>query len=815
MKHKYAILFLLLLIFLFFSKAIFSKNKVFAPVDEIYMFQPWNEYNHLIPQNFQQTDALFQFIPWRWYYYQQMRIGNFPLWNPYEFGGIPFFANDQSAVLSPYNLLSLFFPFKSGFLIIAILKLIAASTGMYFFLNLFSLNKPSLIVGSIAYTFSALIITWLYSTTSSVLTLMPWLFWSGERLLRYAATSDKRNAFLSVLILALITAVSFFCGHSETTTNVLLGFMIYACTKIFLNKKKIIQTIFIIIVGIAMGLLLASIQIIPFLQLLLNSEPFYARSFMFPNYPFAMGTHIPWYALILWFVPNIIGNPSFNYFYSSLHIIKSMYLHEAVSYIGIAPLLLSFLTIKYIKIDYKRLLPFWITLLFGFVMAYNIPGFLWLSGLPFIRGGVGARYIFLMAFSFSSLSAFGLNNIINEPDDKSTYTMNKDNKMAMKVVTGISIISIILYLITRDYISLIAPLFGSIKSGETLSWYASERLIFIIIQILLAILFLIGSLWLIISAQRKRINIKIFSASIITLSIIDLFIFGIGYNPVVAEKDFYPAVPIINKLKEFNTKDYTFFAQDNIIPPNISIAYNLRDFGGYDIIVSNRCQNFFRILFPQETVLLGLYGESKYYKFPNPIIASIAGIKYFIFPKEIDPNQQGVYFKLIGTYNSLSLWDNTQAKPIIYAASRVIPEDNDLYALQLLSNATVKDIGSAIVYGADTYQEYNPYKISLETIENEPGKHVIMVNAKSDGFLVMNEPIYPGWHAYIDNKPVKIYPTNYLFQGIKLNPGNYKVTFKYMPEAFVIGLCITIATAIFIVISGVIIGIKILRRTPS
>ncbi len=166
MKNRLPVLFLFLLISLFFSKAIFSKNKVFAPIDLIYAFEPWSEYNQIppqkFPQNFRQTDALLQFIPWRFYGYGELHKEHFPLNTPYEYGGIPFFANDQSGVLSPYNLIGLLFGFKTGFLIIAILKLLLAAMGMYLFLDLFSLHKPSLIIGSIAYTFSSLMI-WFFT----------------------------------------------------------------------------------------------------------------------------------------------------------------------------------------------------------------------------------------------------------------------------------------------------------------------------------------------------------------------------------------------------------------------------------------------------------------------------------------------------------------------------------------------------------------------------------------------------------------------------------------------------------------------------
>lgn len=797
MKHIWSFLFMGFLIFLFFSKSIVSSDKAFAPLDLVYSYKPWSEHKQVSYQNFQQIDEPTLFIPWRFYNYQELRKCRFPLYNPYEYGGLPFFANDQSGVLSPYNLISLFFDFQTGFLMIALFKLFAAALGMYLFLNLFSLNKPSLIIGSIAYTFSALMITWLYHPVSSVVSLIPWFFWASERLSRYAANSGKGHVFSAVLLLALIIAISFFCGHSETTVNVLIGLAIYSGTSILINDGRRVKIILYFGTALILGLLLSSIHIIPFLQLLVNSEPFYFRSQVFNNSSLAISSHLPLYMLITWLVPNIAGNPSYNYFILNM----LYYVHEAFSYIGIVPLLLGLSTLRLIKTDYKRLLPLWTMIVVGFGMAYKIPVFSWLTALPIMRSGASTRYVILMEYGFCALAAFGLNALMDNKYEVS-MTHNK-NKKAIGIVVIISGISVLLYLVTREHIGLVAPLFDTIKFNGWLAWVTPERLSFIVIQILITILFITGGVWFIGNAYKKAIDRKIAYSGLIILSIVDLFIYGIGYNPDVSREDFYPETPLINELQTLDTKNYTFYAPGNTMPANIAVMYHLRDFRGYDMVVSDRYQNFVYLLFPQDRPVLGIGGWIWWKGLPEPVIASMAGIKYFIFPTEFDPNQQGNYFTLIGTYDNLSLWDNELAKPVVYAASRVVPSDDDSYTMGLLSSASVHDIGSAIVQGADGYHDYDPGKVEIKTMEDKPGKHVLMVNARADGFLVINEPIYPGWHAYINDKPVDIYPTNYLFQGIKLMPGKYMVKFEYMPKAFVIGAYLSILTAVFMILSGI------------
>lgn len=87
----------------------------------------------------------------------------------------------------------------------------------------------------------------------------------------------------------------------------------------------------------------------------------------------------------------------------------------------------------------------------------------------------------------------------------------------------------------------------------------------------------------------------------------------------------------------------------------------------------------------------------------------------------------------------------------------------------------------------------------------------IGLTAGSSGFLVLLDTYYPGWKAYVENKPVKIYRVDYLFRGVYIDkPGNYAVTFVYSPFSFRFGAVITIITLIACITGAV--GIKIKNK---
>ncbi|MCX8092050.1 MAG: hypothetical protein N3I86_14145, partial [Verrucomicrobiae bacterium] len=61
-----------------------------------------------------QTDLAHQFVHWRKFGFEELRTGNLALWNPYIYGGAPFFGGFQSALLYPPNVLFLVLPLAAA-----------------------------------------------------------------------------------------------------------------------------------------------------------------------------------------------------------------------------------------------------------------------------------------------------------------------------------------------------------------------------------------------------------------------------------------------------------------------------------------------------------------------------------------------------------------------------------------------------------------------------------------------------------------------------------------------------------------------------
>ena len=78
-----------------------------------------------------------------------------------------------------------------------------------------------------------------------------------------------------------------------------------------------------------------------------------------------------------------------------------------------------------------------------------------------------------------------------------------------------------------------------------------------------------------------------------------------------------------------------------------------------------------------------------------------------------------------------------------------------------------------------------------------PNRVNLTVDAKSCGFLILLDTYYPGWKAYINKKPTKIYRANYLFRALYIDkPGHYSIEFVYSPLSVKLGAAITLLTLI-------------------
>ncbi|MEW6741189.1 MAG: hypothetical protein AB1486_00390 [Planctomycetota bacterium] len=212
------------------------------------------------------SDQTTIFYPWLWHAREKIRTGEFPLWSPESYGGVPFFGNLSTALLFPLTWLYLVLPFAMSFVVVAILKLWLAGFCLYVFLRLHHLAVLPALAGAIAYQFAGYNVIWLHYALSHVATLAPGLLVLIE--LWWRKPTGRRVAFV-----ALGFALTFLAGHPETTTAVTAVAAAYlVCRARSLSRSGVRCAWLAAGAAPLLALGLALVQLWPFAEYLLLSE---------------------------------------------------------------------------------------------------------------------------------------------------------------------------------------------------------------------------------------------------------------------------------------------------------------------------------------------------------------------------------------------------------------------------------------------------------------------------------------------------------------------------------------------------------------
>jgi len=108
----------------------------------------------------------------------------------------------------------------------------------------------------------------------------------------------------------------------------------------------------------------------------------------------------------------------------------------------------------------------------------------------------------------------------------------------------------------------------------------------------------------------------------------------------------------------------------------------------------------------------------------------------------------------------------------------------------LISTVTVYDVNNIDSFLSKLVKEPNAEANILNYTSNRIVVHVRSNN--SHMFLVASEVYYPGWKAYLNGEETPIMIANSILRSIYLDrPGEYEVTFDYLPSSFLVGYFIS------------------------
>lgn len=723
------------------SEPILPKNVVPFPSSyQVNHFPPWRHYERYWGpvKNGAMPDIISQIYPWRYFAIKTIKEGQLPLWNPYNFSGNPHLANFQSAVLSPFNLLFFILPFVDAWSIIVFLQPLLGGIFLYLFMKELKVSNVGSLLSSITFMFCGFMVVWMaYATLSLAISFLPLSLFAIEKFIN---TKKIRWAIL----LSLSIPLSLFSGHFQTSLYFASFVLVYLIFRSFSKTNK--GSLFLLLLYFISGILLTMPQVIPSIELYLNS----VRSELFIT-----EGGIPLQYLVTIFSPDFFGNPVTRNDWVGNYA-------EWASFIGIIPLLLAiFATFKRQKITFFFLIAGVTTLIFAIESPiHNLLSYL---KIPVLSTSNPSRIIVLSSFSLAVLAGIGLDNL------KGQLAKNSFRKIIIILLLFTCFISIIWLLL----------LFMNILGDDKLL-IAKRNMI------LPSILFMLSSIVIISSKIFKKLSVYAMFC-LLLISSFDSLRFANKWVPYDPKDLVFQELPFISTLKK-TVGNSRYFGN---LGTEVSTYYGIGSVEGYDPLYIATFGNIATSTF-RGNYQSAQRSVAKLSRTGDHVdkILDLLGVSV-IFHPIADTNQGWAYpvWKNISRHEEIyrndrfQLFRNKEALPkaFFYYDYEVLNDKRKI--INRIHDADF-DIKKTLILEENIDLRKNNGKGNATILKYTPNIIDLEVETNTEGLMFLSDNYYPGWKALIDKNETEILRANYSFRAIVVPAGHHKVEFLYDPMSF-------------------------------
>jgi len=236
-------------------------------------------------------------------------------------------------------------------------------------------------------------------------------------------------------------------------------------------------------------------------------------------------------------------------------------------------------------------------------------------------------------------------------------------------------------------------------------------------------------------------------------------------------------------------------------------------------LLANRYQLPTMAFFVQTTLL-----NRRYVVFSNELqihtrqeILNLLGIDWVTLPKERDfpfINEAVKHYEKGYEDEYVEIYRNLDPHPRAFVVGKVVVEkpvksvikwspavDVTLKKVQFKDRNILKKLFS---FGFDParevlleesppeFQEKEEITSRVEWERDTPQEIELKVRTSAEGFLVLSDVYDPGWKAWVDGEPTKIYKADYLFRAVRVPAGEHTVTFRYFPRFLIPGILLAL-----------------------
>jgi hypothetical protein len=722
------------------------------------------------------NDLTNMFLHWLRFAVSSIQRGQFPLWNPYLFSGVPFVANPQPALFYPPTWLALLMPVSKAFGWMVVLHTWLAGAGMYAWLRSEGASVAGALVGAAAFAFNGFIFVRVYAGHLGVITTSVWLpllLWSYRQVM-------KRRSWGLAVVGGLPVGLAILAGHTASFIYVALGLLAYVAFcgwerwRAEPSARAVVLPVAWAAVMLLVGLGLAAVQLLPMAELTLRSTRQVS-----PSYEFAARFSWPPGYLLTLLVPNFFGEPvQTGYWGDGIY-------DEFIYYVGVLPLLLALLGLRL----RHRLTPLLCTLGLGaLLLAFGGYGSLHSLFYRFVplfnatRAPARAGFLFtLVASGLAGLTVTALQLVgAGEEDDGRgrgrEWLLRPLNRPLVLAVTAIAV-------------ALMVAGFGAFAWGRESNpvagrlWHLANQVAVFLLFFLLAA----GLLTAWRGAAPGRARSPGFVVMALSLVVLDLWTFGSGIvQPQPIQENAYwrgvsqaVADPEAMRVLPWGLNDFD---------QNGGMTFGLQSVFGYDPLILQRYETF---------ITSRPDFRARTYDLLN------AG--YLVTAAALEESDERDAPRLLLDQSDVHVYERPSALPRAWITSQVEVMD-DAAMLARIHEADFDPRTTAIVDSPLACENTVTDDVGQVEIVQYEGNRIVAQVEGGGGLLIFSEIDYPGWRAAVDGDAVGLVRVDYLLRGLCVPAGAHQVEMVYDPPLVKVGLVVTILAFLAIVGSGVFVA---------
>ncbi|HMA37558.1 MAG TPA: YfhO family protein, partial [Chloroflexia bacterium] len=739
------------------------------------------------------------FYPLYSFIYRSIAAGQFPLWNPYSFAGMPLAADVQSGLFYPPNLVAWYTLPSYGYGTLEwllILHYAWAVLGMYLWLRDGRLLRPAALAGAAAFAFCGFMTA--HFGHLPMIFAAAWLPWN--LLLARRAACAPNPAWVALAGIAL--ALTFLAGHPQTLLYEGLAIGLYWLFLAWSGATtpaarpgarwplaalppawQPVAWRLPLVALLAAGL--GAVQFLPAQELAdqsLRATLTYEQATEFAMQPVGLLNLV---------LPRVYGANPANYW-------VPWQSTENWGYLGIVALLLAGLGLLLRR---DRRLGFLVAL--GGLAVLVMLGpfsivFSWLHGLVpgFDRFRAAGRMLLLLGLANAGLAAFGLDTLLrllpgargpagDAPAfgaalETDTVPGPAQQRRVQRLALGLGALAAFAALV-------VLPL----STAIFLAGFSIERGQIVLNDLYTAVLWLGLAAGLLAAAVRGRLAGRPAALALAGLLVLDLFSPNSHFNPtsdpILRAYDQPQAIPFL----QAHTGPPAYYRLDSdtdvsrVWQPLIGTLAAIPDAGG--------------LYNPLQLQRYTAYWEAaKAHR--NSVLYDLLSVKYTLALSRTiiaDPK----FTHVANGANGVQVAENAHADPRLFLVHDAAIEPDDSTAVGKLLNGTVLGWHTIFLAGdpADRAR-HSPTPSTLEAgnpgetaaiVEYTPNRVVAQVDAREAGWAVLTDVWYPGWEATVDGQPVPIGRADSIFRAVPVLPGRHTLVFRFTPPPLLAGALIS------------------------